>query len=250
MTCVPNEDSGQPGHRPVWSESALSPWRSIGSLTIGSHKANSEDSDQTGWMPRLIWVTLLGGQVFLLVSVMLRLICFTLITQKAHRTYRCILVEEDADFVFCSLTLSHPVILTHLDPLFYPHYTKAKNSSCNNSSCNMKLFLTSHSIATGPPIGLYEMNRDLSRDSFRTKNFLTCDAFRIFERIVFLVYNCFYRDFFVPSYCYIDDHIDSELYVLLKLMKCLLLECFDRIINWIKLPCCWGSCHHGRPDWI
>ena len=56
--CAPSEDSDQPGHppslimgiRPVWSESSLSAWRSIGSLA--THWAHSEDSDQTG----LIWV--------------------------------------------------------------------------------------------------------------------------------------------------------------------------------------------------
>ena len=40
--------------RPVWSESSLSAWRSIRSLA--THWAHSEDSDQTGRMPRLIWV--------------------------------------------------------------------------------------------------------------------------------------------------------------------------------------------------
>ena len=52
------------GIRPVWSESLLSAWRKLGSLAI--HWANSEDSDQTGWMPRLIWV-LAGHTVILLV---------------------------------------------------------------------------------------------------------------------------------------------------------------------------------------
>ena len=42
------------GIRPVWSESSLSAWRIIGSLD--THWAHSEDSDQTGRMPRLIWV--------------------------------------------------------------------------------------------------------------------------------------------------------------------------------------------------
>ena len=41
------------GIRPVWSESALSAWRKHGSLA--THWAPSEDSDQTGRMPRLIW---------------------------------------------------------------------------------------------------------------------------------------------------------------------------------------------------
>ena len=40
--------------RPVWSESSLSAWRNLGSLA--THRAHSEDSDQTGRMPRLIWV--------------------------------------------------------------------------------------------------------------------------------------------------------------------------------------------------
>ena len=43
------------GIYPVWSESLLSAWRKTGSLAI--HWAHSEDSDQTGRMPRLIWVT-------------------------------------------------------------------------------------------------------------------------------------------------------------------------------------------------
>ena len=42
------------GISPVWSESSLSVWRKLGSLA--THWVHSEDSDQTGWMPRLIWV--------------------------------------------------------------------------------------------------------------------------------------------------------------------------------------------------
>ena len=42
------------GIRPVWSEFSLSAWRKLGSLP--THWAHSEDSDQTGRMPRLIWV--------------------------------------------------------------------------------------------------------------------------------------------------------------------------------------------------
>ena len=40
--------------RSVWSESSLSAWRKLGSLA--THWAHSEGSDQTGRMPRLIWV--------------------------------------------------------------------------------------------------------------------------------------------------------------------------------------------------
>ena len=42
------------GIRPVWSQSSLSTWRKLRSLA--THWAHSEDSDQAGWMPRLIWV--------------------------------------------------------------------------------------------------------------------------------------------------------------------------------------------------
>ena len=42
------------GIRPVWSEYLLSAWRKSGSLA--THWAHSKDSDQTGRMPRLIWV--------------------------------------------------------------------------------------------------------------------------------------------------------------------------------------------------
>ena len=42
------------GIRPVWSESSLFAWRKLGPLA--THWAHSDDSDQTGRMPRLIWV--------------------------------------------------------------------------------------------------------------------------------------------------------------------------------------------------
>ena len=52
------------GIRPVWSESSLSAWRKLGSLA--THWAHSEDSNQTGRMPRLIWV-FAGRRLILLV---------------------------------------------------------------------------------------------------------------------------------------------------------------------------------------
>ena len=42
------------GIRPVWSESLLSAWRKRGPLA--THWVHSEDADQTGRMPKLIWV--------------------------------------------------------------------------------------------------------------------------------------------------------------------------------------------------
>ena len=55
------------GIRPVWSESSMSAWRKLRSLA--THWAQSEDSDQTGRMPWLIWVfagrtqTIFGGGI-------------------------------------------------------------------------------------------------------------------------------------------------------------------------------------------
>ena len=60
------------GIRPVWSESSLSAWRNLGSLA--TYWAQSEDSDQTGRMPRLIWV-FAGGTHILLFLSWLKLTC-------------------------------------------------------------------------------------------------------------------------------------------------------------------------------
>ena len=54
MTVRPAKTQISLGIRPVWSESSLSAWRKLGSLA--THWAHSEDSDQTGRMPRFIWV--------------------------------------------------------------------------------------------------------------------------------------------------------------------------------------------------
>ena len=52
------------GIRPVWSESSLSAWTNLESLA--THWVHSEESDQTGRMPRLIWI-FAGRTVTLLV---------------------------------------------------------------------------------------------------------------------------------------------------------------------------------------
>ena len=54
MSVRPAKTQISMGIRPVWSDSSLSAWRKPGSLA--SHWAHSEDSDQTGRMPALIWV--------------------------------------------------------------------------------------------------------------------------------------------------------------------------------------------------
>ena len=56
------------GIRPVWSESSLSAWRKLGSLA--THWAHSEVSDQTGRMPRLIWV--FAGRTYHFVGFVVR----------------------------------------------------------------------------------------------------------------------------------------------------------------------------------
>ena len=53
MTVRPSKTQISLGIRPVWSESSLSAWRKLGSLA--TQWAHSEDSDQIGRMPRLIW---------------------------------------------------------------------------------------------------------------------------------------------------------------------------------------------------
>ena len=50
----PHDKTNKVTVRPVWSESSLSAWRKFGSLA--THWTHSEDSDQTGRMPRVIWV--------------------------------------------------------------------------------------------------------------------------------------------------------------------------------------------------
>ena len=54
MSVRPAKTQISMGIHPVWSESSLSTWRKLGSLA--THWVHSEGPDQTGRMPRLIWV--------------------------------------------------------------------------------------------------------------------------------------------------------------------------------------------------
>ena len=73
------------GIRPVWSESSqCTQWVAEGQKFL---HAEREDSDQTGRMPRLIRV--FAGRTGRF--VMRLLVYFTLISQKAHRTYKLLL---------------------------------------------------------------------------------------------------------------------------------------------------------------
>ena len=54
ITCAPSEDSEQPGYPPSLIRASLCDLRTAKDLTL--LHANSEDSDQSGRIPRLIWV--------------------------------------------------------------------------------------------------------------------------------------------------------------------------------------------------
>ena len=71
MAWAPSETQISLSIHLIWSESLLSAWRKIGSLA--THWAHSEDSDQTGRMPRLIWV-FAGRTIHFVGFVMHRLI--------------------------------------------------------------------------------------------------------------------------------------------------------------------------------
>ena len=66
MTVLPAKTQISLGICPVWSESSLSALRKLESLA--THWAHGKDSDQTGRMPRLIWVFAGHTVIFLVLS--------------------------------------------------------------------------------------------------------------------------------------------------------------------------------------
>ena len=60
------------GIRPVWSEFSLSAWRKLGSLP--THWAHIEDYDQTGRMPKLIWVFAVRKDHFVGLVIRIRIV--------------------------------------------------------------------------------------------------------------------------------------------------------------------------------
>ena len=83
------------GIHPVWSEYSLSAWRKVGSLKKATHKPHSEDSDQTGRMPRLIWV-FAGRTCHFVGFVIWRLICFQQFYSNAPKfSFRQILATNE-----------------------------------------------------------------------------------------------------------------------------------------------------------
>ena len=102
---------------PVWSESSLSAWRKL--MSLSPHWAHSKDTDQTGQMPRLIWV-FAGRTVILLV-----LSChgsFSVTTSIGKAGFRFCLIQqylivisvtdwckEVSSYTRCKTTLVHDV---------------------------------------------------------------------------------------------------------------------------------------------
>ena len=68
---------------PGWSESYLSAWRVTGSLAI--KWVHSEDSDQTGRMPRLFWV--FAGRTGHFVGFVMRWLIFTLAINFSYENF-------------------------------------------------------------------------------------------------------------------------------------------------------------------
>ena len=96
-----------PGIRPVWSESSLSAWRKLGSLA--THWAHGEDSDQTGRMPRLIWIWT-GRTV-------------TLLVLTCRGSYTCNMVRKHLTPWYLSFVYT----LLHVNLTFRPLYQNSEN---------------------------------------------------------------------------------------------------------------------------
>ena len=105
MSVCPAKTKISLGIRPVRSESSLSAWRNLGSLA--THWAYSEDSHQTGRMPRLIWVFAGHTLIFLVLScrgsnikTMLQCVKIFAVAQQTHAHFQ-------PQNVYCDQTLSH-----------------------------------------------------------------------------------------------------------------------------------------------
>ena len=101
IECALNEDSDQTGHLPPWSESSLTAWRKLGSLA--THWVHSKDSDQTGRMPRLIWI--FAGCTCHFVGFVMRRLMYTC-TSNMIRHWWCIHSTCDSSPIFSLKSLS------------------------------------------------------------------------------------------------------------------------------------------------
>ena len=151
------------GIRPVWSESSLSAWRKLGSLA--THWAHSEDSDQTGRMPRLIWVVAGRTVILLLFSCGGSYVVLRVFHASAHLIYReenVVVVVVCSGFTSLSTFFSHVttvsgcdrsstltfVVLSHwsimpqtLDMILYPVSSCGMGGLCFYCCCFVCLFV-------------------------------------------------------------------------------------------------------------
>ena len=94
------------GIHPAWSESSLSAWRNLGPLA--THWVHSEDSDQTGRMPRLIWV--FAGRTCHFIGFVVRGHIFQLnIWAMSRKNLSCLFVSEFYGPVNNEVMSSRPV---------------------------------------------------------------------------------------------------------------------------------------------
>ena len=107
------------GIHSVCSECSLSAWRSLESLAI--HWVHSKDSDQTGWMPRLIW-DVAGRTVIFVGFVMWQLYIY-------FQYLSCLSTSSSSDKLAFDVGLQESaqgkMEISNLKPLMNPywHYT-------------------------------------------------------------------------------------------------------------------------------
>ena len=124
------------GACPVWSEASLSVLRNVWSLA--THWAHSEDSDQTGWMPRLIRV--FAGRTLILLVLSCR---------SSHKK-----ITNETSLVFFVCDSKHPnYICFEKLPKLSSHSSGHKKCRCNNNRSNFPcLSLPSRNLSPDPSI--------------------------------------------------------------------------------------------------
>ena len=123
--CAPGEDSDQPGH-------PLSAWRKLGSLA--TQWAHREDSNQTGRMPRLIWV-FAGRTVILLV-----LSCRGSYSSVLRRAFQKLWRKRGPQY---TMSLKRSILSHHF-------WTSIKESRCFVSVISLKFMFVFETIQYSP----------------------------------------------------------------------------------------------------
>ena len=125
--------------RPVWSESSLSAWRKVGSLaTLWTH---SEDSDQTGRLPRLIWAFVVRIATLLVLSRggSFKSLWKLFMTVLGRRTFfpDCAIISKFKVFC-CHAKWSKPssAVRTTVDPVnYWPYHFSFFHNSLQKCRC-------------------------------------------------------------------------------------------------------------------